>query len=65
MATKRFNAYTPSRRNMTVLEHKGCGYEPEYERTELTDKLHEIFKYNTDYEIVSYKKMKKILNTKI
>ncbi len=52
-------------RNMTVLEHKGCGYEPEYERTELTDKLHEIFKYNTDYEIVSYKKMKKILNTKI
>ena len=52
-------------RNMTVLEHKGCGYEPEYERTELTDKLHEIFKYNTDYEIVSYKKMKKILNAKI
>lgn len=52
-------------RNMTVLEHKGCGYEPEYERTELTDKLHEIFKYNTDYEIVSYKKIKKILNTKI
>lgn len=46
-------------RNMTVLEHKGCGYEPEYERTELTDKLHEIFKYNTDYEIVSYKKIKK------
>lgn len=52
-------------RNMTVLEHKGCGYEPEYERTELTDKLHEIFKFNTDYEIVSYNKMKKILNTKI
>ena len=25
-------------RKMTVLEHKGCGYEPEYERTELTDK---------------------------
>ena len=50
-------------RNMTVLEHKGCGYEPEYERTELTDKLHEIFKFNTDYEIVSYKKMKKIFQT--
>ena len=52
-------------KNMTVLEHKGCGYEPEYERTNLTDDLHEIFKFNTDYEIVSYKKMKKILNNNL
>ena len=52
-------------RNMTVLEHKGCGYEPEYERTELTDELHEKFNFYTDYEIINYKKMKKILNTKI
>lgn len=52
-------------RNMNVLEHKGCGYEPEYERTELTDELHEIFNFYTDYEIINYKKMKKILNTKI
>ena len=51
-------------RNMTVLEQKGLGFEPEYERTTLTDDLHEIFKFNTDLEIVSYKKMKKILNTK-
>ena len=50
-------------RNMTVLEQKGLGFEPEYERTTLTDDLHEIFKFNTDLEIVSYKKMKKILNT--
>ena len=50
-------------RNMTVLEQKGLGFEPEYERTTLTDYLHEIFKFNTDLEIVSYKKMKKILNT--
>jgi transposase len=49
-------------RNMTMLEHKGYGYEPEYERTVLTDTLHETFKFNTDYEIINYKKMKKILN---
>jgi len=48
---------------MTMLEHKGIGYEPEYERTILTDDLHDIFKFNTDFEIISYKKMKKIFYT--
>ena len=48
-----------------MLEQKGYGYQPLYERTHLTDELHEIFKFNTDYEIISYKKMKKILDTKI
>ena len=52
-------------RNMEMLEQKGLGYEPIYERTNLTDELHEIFKLNTDLEIVSYKKMKKILNTNL
>ena len=47
-------------RNMTVLEQKGLGYEPEYERTQLTDNLHDIFQFNTDLEILSYKKIKKI-----
>ena len=47
-------------RNMTVLEQKGLGYEPEYERTQLTDDLHDIFQFNTDLEILSYKKIKKI-----
>ena len=50
-------------RNMKMLEHKGLGYEPLYERTKLTDNLHDIFSFNTDYEILSYKKMKKIFNT--
>ena len=50
-------------RNMTMLEHKGLGYEPEYERTALTDDLHETFKFNTDFEIISYKKMKNIFNS--
>ena len=49
-------------RNMDMLEQKGLGFEPEYERTNITDDLHELFKFNTDLEIVSYKKMKKILN---
>ena len=49
-------------RNMEMLEQKGLGFEPIYERTNLTDELHEIFKFNTDLEIVSYKKMKKIFN---
>ena len=49
-------------RNMEMIEQKGIGYEPIYERTQITDDLHEIFSFNTDYEITSYKKMKKIFN---
>ena len=52
-------------RNMNLIEQKGYGYQPIYNRTKLTDDLHEIFKFNTDYEIVNYKKMKKILDAKI
>lgn len=68
MLEKKLNyKYTTSQilntlRNMTVLEQKGLGFEPEYERTNITDELHNIFNFNTDLEIVSYKKMKKILN---
>lgn len=50
-------------RTMNMLEHKGLGFEPEYERTQLTDDLHELFNFNTDLEIVSYKKMKKIFKS--
>ena len=46
-----------------MLEQKGLGFEPEYERTQLTDDLHELFNFNTDLEIVSYKKMKKIFKS--
>ena len=49
-------------KNMEMIEHKGIGYEPIYERTQLTDDLHEIFSFNTDFEIISYKKIKKIFN---
>lgn len=50
-------------RNMEMIEHKGLGFEPIYERTQITDDLHESFGFNTDYEIVSYKKIKKIFQT--
>ena len=52
-------------KNMEMIEHKGLGYEPIYERTKITDDLHEVFSFNTDFEIVSYKKIKKILNFKL
>ena len=45
---------------MKVLESKGDGYIPEYIRTDLTDELHEIFGFRTDYEINTYKDFKKI-----
>lgn len=67
---KRLNyKYTTSQilstlRNMTMVEQKGLGFEPIYERTDITDSLHELFSFNTDLEIINYKKMKKILNIK-
>ena len=69
LESKLENKYTTSQilntlRKMTMLEQKGLGFEPEYERTNLTDDLHNIFNFNTDMEIVNYKKIKKILNTK-
>ena len=52
-------------RNMEMIEHKGIGYEPIYERTKLTDNLHEVFNLRTDFQILSYKKIKKILHQNI
>ena len=49
-------------KNMNVLENKGDGYIPEYVRTDLTDDLHEVFNFRTDYEINTYKDFKKIFN---
>lgn len=49
-------------RNMKLLESKGDGYLPTYERTELTDDLHEVFGFRTDYEINTYKDITKILD---
>ena len=47
-------------REMEVYEEKGSGYSPAYVRTDLTDELHEVFGFRTDYEIISYKDFEKI-----
>ena len=50
-------------RNMNVTEIKGNGYVPSYERTDITDFIHNVYNFNTDTEIITYKKIKKIINT--
>ncbi|MDD6310457.1 MAG: transposase, partial [Firmicutes bacterium] len=45
---------------MTLLS-KESGYIPSYERTELTDKLHEKSGFRTDYEFISKAKMRSII----
>lgn len=58
--------YTPSQiiqtlRDYNLLRINGEGYIPEYTRTRLTDRLHEIFGFRTDTEIVPTRKMKSII----
>ena len=50
-------------REMTVYEEKGSGYSPAYVRDDLTDDLHEIFGFRTDYEINTYENFKKIFDS--
>lgn len=47
-------------REMTVYEENGAGYSPSYVRNDLTDDLHEVFNFRTDYEIISYDDFEKI-----
>lgn len=47
--------------NMNVREIVGEGFVPAYTRTELTDALHEIFGFRTDYQFLSKDEIKKIL----
>ena len=46
-------------RSMNLRELEGIGYIPAYTRTSLTDELHKVFKFRTDYEITTLKDMKK------
>ena len=46
---------------MKMLEQKGKGFHPTYTRNDLTDDLHQFLGINTDNEIITYKKIKKIL----
>ncbi len=47
-------------REMKVYEEKSAGYSPGYVRTDLTDDLHKIFGFRTDFEIISYENFEKI-----
>ena len=52
-------------RDYRLLKINGQGYIPEYKRTDLTDRLHEVFKFRTDTEIVPLSVMRNIIkNTK-
>lgn len=49
-------------RSMNMMIVPGEGYIPTYTRTDLTDALHDAFGFRTDYQIISQKNMRKILN---
>ncbi len=48
-------------RDMEMVDTQYNGYIPAYKRTRLTDELHTLFGFRTDYEIVSKKKMRNII----
>jgi len=47
-------------REMKFLEVPGEGFTPAYTRTDLTDELHDVFGFRTDYEILTNNHMKNI-----
>lgn len=49
-------------KSMNMMIVSGEGYIPTYTRTDLTDTLHEVSGFRTDYQITSQKNMRKILN---
>lgn len=71
LANKLNNKYTVAEilktiRGMELVDTQYNGYIPAYKRAQITDDLHEIFGFRTDYEITSKKKMRNIIkNTKI
>lgn len=62
------NKYTSSEiihtiKEMNMFYIKGLGYAPTYKRNNLTEELHSIFKFRTDYEIITKNKMREIINS--
>lgn len=47
-------------RDMNFHEIKEEGFVPTYMRTDLTDSLHDVFGFRTDYQIIPIRQMKKI-----
>nr|WP_265182583.1 transposase [Streptococcus mitis] len=52
-------------RNYKFKHLYGVGYLPTYTRTTITDQLHQAFGFQTDFEIISEKNMKKFLKNQI
>ncbi len=50
-------------KSMNFLYLRGYGYVPTYERSDLTDALHEISGFRTDNEIIPVDEMKKIISS--
>lgn len=48
-------------KEMNFMASSGNGYIPIYTRTDFTDRLHQVFNFRTDYEIIPLKNMKKII----
>jgi len=48
-------------KGMDFEEVKGEGYRPLYQRTEVTDALHDAFGFRTDFEIIPDRDMKRII----
>lgn len=48
--------------SMDLLYVDGQGYIPEYKRTDLTDDLHKVFNFRTDYEFTSKSRLRSIIH---
>lgn len=51
---------TETLKKYNLKKENDIGFSPTYKRTDLTDLLHEKFGFNTDYEIIETKNIKKI-----
>ena len=47
---------------MNVTKIEGYGYIPSYTRTDITDDLHSLFNFRTDYQITKKAKMRNIIH---
>ena len=48
-------------RKMKLLAVEGIGYQPAYRRTDITDDLHTVFGFNTDYQIMKKSAVRSII----
>ena len=48
-------------RSMKLLAVEGIGYQPAYKRTDITDDLHDLFGFRTDYQIMKKSAVRSII----